>query len=265
MMWVALVKAKVRGELQYRASFAFGLFAQVLVNAVDLIGLWAIFQATRFVAGWSPAQCLWLFGTSTMAFGLADLFISPIEDLAEHIRTGRFDSYLLRPTRILPTVIADGFELRRLGRVIVGAVCCVLMIVRPDWFGLERTIGSLGGTTAVIVVGFVIYGAVFVATNSISFWLVDSREVANAFTYGGSAASRYPLDALSSWVRRLFLWVVPIGFVSWLPGVRVLGAPQARGLPTWISYMSPVAAGCCVAVAGLIWRAGVRRYESTGS
>jgi ABC-2 type transport system permease protein len=265
MIWTSIVGAKIRGELQYRTSFAIGLAAQVVVNAVDLIGLWAIFKATNVLAGWTAAQCLWLFATSIMSFGLADLFISPIEELSEYIRAGRLDALLLRPTRLLPTVIVEGFELRRMGRLLLGTTCLVAMVIRPRWFGLEGNLGEYLATGAVITIGCVIYAALFVATNSISFWLVDAREIANAFTYGGNAASHYPLDALSGWVRRLFLWVVPIGFVSWLPGVPILDAPRAKGLPTWLAYTSPLAAAWCVIVAGLIWRAGVRRYESTGS
>lgn len=264
-LWRYYAAAKVRGELQYRASFAFGLVAQSLATAIDVVALWAIFHTTRTVGGWQARQVMWLYAVSMTAFGLADLLVSAIEELPEHIRTGRFDSYLLRPTRVLPTVIADGFELRRAGRAIPGLVCLILLSAKPTLFGLHTTVLSVGWTYATVFLGMWIYGSLFILMNSIAFWLIDGREVANAFTYGGSAASHYPLDILVGWLRHLFIWVVPVGFVAWLPGTRLLDVPKPNGLAPWVALCGPIVAVAMTALAALVWSAGLRRYESTGS
>ena len=49
-----------------------------------------------------------------------------------------------------------------------------------------------------IVSGLAIFGSVWVATSSLSFWTVDSQEFGNAFTYGGGLAAQYPIDVLST-------------------------------------------------------------------
>lgn len=256
--------ARVRGEMQYRSSFVFSLTAQILATAIDLVSIWAVFQATRTIGGWTARQVLWLYAVSMSAFGLADMFVSSIEEIPEHIRTGRFDSYLLRPSPVLSSVIADGFELRRVGRAIPGLVTLTVMFVRPHTFGITHT-STLLWSGATVIVGFWIYGALFIVTNSISFWLIDSREVANSFTYGGAAASHYPLDILTGWLRRVYLWLIPVGFVAWLPGTRLLDVPKPSGLAPWLAFCSPVAALVLSVVAAIVWRSGMRHYESTGS
>ena len=263
--WRRFASARVRSELQYPLPFLLSLCAQIMSNGIELVAIWAVFSSTHRIGGWTPAQVMWLYAVTTTAFGAANMFVSPIEDLPEHIRTGRFDSYLLRPTPLLTTVLADGFEVRRAGRMVPGLVCVAFMPLRPDWFGITGSIGDLAATLAVIAMGACIYGGLFLLTNTIAFWLIDSREVANAFTYGGLAAARYPIDILPTWIRRLFIWVMPIGFVAWLPGTRLLDVPGAMGLPTWIGVLSPIAALTTALAAGLVWRLGVRRYESTGS
>ena len=256
--------ARVRGEMQYRSSFAFSLVAQILATAVDLGSIWAVFQATRTIGGWNARQILWLYAVSMSAFGLADLFVSAIEELPEHIRSGRFDVYLLRPSPVLLSVLADGFELRRIGRAVPGVAALAVMFIRPHSFGVTHP-SSLLWSGLTVLVGFWIYGALFIATNSVAFWLIDSREVANSFTYGGAAASHYPLDILNGWMRRLYLWIIPVGFVAWLPGTRLLDVPKPSGMPVWLPFCSPVAAMVMSIVSGLVWRAGLRHYESTGS
>ncbi len=265
-LWRALAGARVRAELSYRTSFVLMVIAQLLSNAVDLVAVWAIFHTTDSLGGWQASQVVWMAAVTTVAFGLADVFVSQVEDVADHIRTGRFDTFSCdrraRCCRSSPTdsSCAGSAASHR------AFACLVLMPVRPDWFGIERSVRDLGLTLLCIVLGTLVYAPLFVLTNSISFWLVDAREVANSFTYGGHAASKYPLDVLAVWVRRMFIWIVPVGFVAWLPGTRVLrDAPAPRELPSWIAWCSPLAAALLIAFAAVVWRAAIRHYESTGS
>ncbi len=264
-VWRLFATARVRSELQYRTSFAMTLFAQVLSSGIELIALGALFSNTHTIRGWTAAQVLWLFTISSCAFGLADMFVSQIEELPDLVRTGKFDSHLLRPVPVLLSVLADGFELRRVGRVLPGAMCFVAMLVRPRWFAVNLTLVNTAGMFGAIACGTVVFGATFIAANSITFWLIDSRESANAFTYGGRTISEFPLDILGVWFRRFFVWIVPIGFVAWLPGTQMLHAPQPAGVPAGLAWAAPLVAAASVLVATLIWRQGMRRYESTGS
>ena len=60
-------------------------------------------------------------------------------------------------------------------------------------------------------------------------------------------------------------FVLPLGFVNWLPAMHVLDRPDPLGLPEVFQFASPAAALVITSVAALAWRAGVRSYHSTGS
>jgi ABC-2 type transport system permease protein len=111
----------------------------------------------------------------------------------------------------------------------------------------------------------VILAALWVAANSVSFWLVDGREVANSVTYGSNFATSYPITVYGPWLRRLMCFAVPGAFVAYFPALALLGRPDPLGLPEALRYSSPLVAALALAVMSLVWRTGVRRYQGTGS
>jgi ABC-2 type transport system permease protein len=53
--------------------------------------------------------------------------------------------------------------------------------------------------------------------------------------------------------------------VAYFPALALLGRPDPLGLPAALQWSSPLVALIAVAVAGLIWRSGVRHYQGAGS
>jgi ABC-2 type transport system permease protein len=116
-----------------------------------------------------------------------------------------------------------------------------------------------------IVAGMGIFAGIWVAFSSIAFWLIDSQEVCNAFTYGGSFSAQYPVNIFGRWLRRLVVFVIPVAFVSYFPTLYVLDKPDELGLPSALQFASPAVAVAVAAGAWLAWRTAVRRYRSVGS
>lgn len=256
-----LVGARSRADWQYRLSFALLTLSQLLATSLDLLAIVVLFERVDTIAGWTLPEVLLLYGTAGVAFGLADLFVSPVERLSFHVRQGSFDQFLLRPIGPLLQLSADGFAVRRAGKL---AQPVVVLIVAVAQVGVHWTIARAAMLAVTIVAGTIIFSAFWVATSAIAVWTVETQEVANAFTYGGSFATQYPLDILSGWVRRLAL-LVPIAFINYLPITWILRRPDALGLPGWARFLSPLVAGVLLLAAGGIWRAAIRHYRSTGS
>jgi len=56
-------------------------------------------------------------------------------------------------------------------------------------------------------------------------------------------------------------WVLPFAFVSYYPGIALLGKPVAS---PWLGPLAPLAGPAVALIAALIWRIGLRRYQGTG-
>lgn len=257
-----IIASRIRSHLAYPTSFVLDTFAQMIGQGIELIVILVVFTQVSTLGGFSRDEVLLIYGVAATAFGLADLLVGQIEELPTFIRSGEFDVMLLRPLGTLTQLLTADVELRRLGRVAVGLGVLVwaLFQLDLDWTPLRVLVLVLAP-----VFGTVILSAIWVATNSVSFWFVDGREFANAFTYGSNFSTSYPITVYGPWLRGLLCFAVPSAFVAYFPTLALLDRPDPLGLPDALRYCSPLVAVVAVAVAALIWRSGVRHYQGTGS
>jgi ABC-2 type transport system permease protein len=256
-IYVRLIGARIRGDLQYRASFAMFTAGQFLVAFLDYLAIVIIFSHIPRLAGWSLAEVLFLYGATNVSFNLADLFISQVETLPMRVRTGTFDSMLIRPLGPLFQLATEEFALRRIGKVSQGALVLGLAMGQLN---LDWTVPRIGMTAVMIIAGAVIFGSIWVMTAAVNIWTIETTQFGNAFTYGGNFLSQYPIDIYSSWLRRVFAYLLPVAFVNYFPALYILDR-QGNAL----RFLSPAVAVLTVAVAAAFWRFAIRHYRSTGS
>jgi ABC-2 type transport system permease protein len=175
------------------------------------------------------------------------------------IRDGTFDLILVRPLPSLLQVVASDFSLRRVGKILQGAGVLVYALLHVD---VEWSVPRAALLPLAIASGAVIYAAVWIALATIAFWIVDAIEFVNAFTYGGSFLSQYPISIFGRWLRGLVLFVLPLAFVAYFP-VRLLLDKDGIG-PAELGYASPLVAVVAALVAYAVWERAVRRYRSAG-
>ena len=261
-LYARLVGADVRSAAEYPVSFALATVTSGLLLALELVAILAVFGNVDSLEGWSLGDALLLYGMAQTSCGLADLFVGHLDDLPVWIRTGRLDTLLLRPRPVLLQVLASDVDLRSVAKVAQGAVVLGIALAGADVAWSPAAVALLMVSLAA---GTVIYAAIWVATVSVSFWLVDSREVSAAFTYGGRQFSSYPLGIYGAGLRNLARFVVPLAFTAYYPTLGLLDRADPLGAPGWVAWAGPGAALAMVAVAGLIWRTGVRSYRSVGA
>ena len=104
------------------------------------------------------------------------------------------------------------------------------------------------------------------ATASSSTYDTDPvGEVQNIFTYGGTELASYPLHIYNRWLQGAFLYFVPLALTSYYPALYVLGKPDPLGLPRILQFLAPLVAALFFAAGLVVWRLGLRHYQSTGS
>jgi ABC-2 type transport system permease protein len=248
--------------MAYPTAFWITFTGNALASFMDFVVIVIMFGHTHLLGGWTMPQVAFLYGTSGVTLGLADLLIGSMDQLGQRVREGSVDTVLVRPVSAFVQVAADRFALRRLGRVTQSGLVLVWALLRLH---LDWTPGRVLVLAGMLLCGTVIFGSVFVAGAAFQFVAADAAEVQNSLTYGGATLLQYPPTVFARDLVLGTVYGVPLAFVNWLPALYVLGVPDPVGVPGWLRFASPLAALLCAAAAGLAWRAGIRSYRSTGS
>ncbi|WP_435871526.1 ABC transporter permease [Micromonospora humida] len=258
----ALLGAQARAQTTYRASFLLDLVGNVGATVFDVVTVLVIYGVTRELGGFTLRETLVMVGLSSSAFAVADLLVGNIERLPTHVRTGLFDAVLLRPLGALPQLLLMNLPLRKVSRGVFGVGVLVVALTSA---GIDWTPARVALAVVAPLAGVVFFGSLFVATATVSFWWVDSGELANSVTYGGRDFTTYPVTVFDGWFRAAFAYGLGFAFVSYQPALALLGRADPLGLPSWAGWAAPAVALVAAAVAATAWRTGIRHYRSTGS
>jgi len=261
VLWGRLIDARIRAQLQYRASFALDILGNFLVSFLDFSVILVIFSNVPQLGGWSVAEVALLYGIACLAFALTDLLVGELDQFPQLVRDGGFDLVLLRPRGSLFQVVTGNFQLRRVGKALQALLVLGLALGFLDLAWTPERVAML---VVAVPAAAILFTSVWVAAICIVFWTVDGRESANAFTYGGNFLTQCPVDIYDRWLRQLLIYVVPLAFISYLPAALLLGKPEPLGLPSWLGLLSPLVAAVAAVAAALVWGRAVRHYRSAG-
>jgi ABC-2 type transport system permease protein len=258
----ALAGAQIRSMWSYRTSFVVELISNIGATALDVVTVLVLFGVTKQVSGFTLDQALLIVSLSASGFVLADFTVGNIDRLKTYVRTGLMDAVLVRPLGAMIQLILMDLPVRKALRLIVafGVLGLAVHVNHIDW-----TPGRVVLVVITPLAGGVFFGSIFVLSASLAFWWVESGEVGAAFTYGGRDFTSYPVPVYGGWFRAVFAYGLGFGFVAYQPALTLLGKTDPDGLPAWAGYLSPLVALIAAAVAGLVWRIGIRYYRSTGS
>ncbi len=257
-----LLGARVRGQLQYRASFALQVVGNVAIHGAELVALFALFATFDELGGWSAGEVAFLYALAYISFAIAHILATGFGQFGRMIVRGEFDRVLTRPMNPFLQVLASDLNLRHLGGMLQGFVALgiALSLVDVDW-----TIAKAFYLPISVLSAAALYLLLFTLEATLCFWTTDGTEAMNAVTYGGRLLAVYPLHVFDVWLRRFFLFVVPLGFVIYLPTTYLLDKPTPLDLPGWTRFVAPFVTIAFGFVAAWLWRIGIRRYRSTGS
>ena len=257
-----IVAAQVRAQAQYRASFAADVAGSVGFGFLDLAGVIVLFNVTRSIAGFTFTEVFLMMAIANVGFAIADVVVGNVERLRIYVRTGLLDAVLVRPLGVLGQLAAIDVAPRRIGRVALSLAVIVVAVAQAD---VAFTPAHVVLLVLAPIAGAVIFAAVFIGTAAVAFWWIEAGELGNALTYGGHDFATYPITIYGAVFRRALAYGLGFAFIAYYPALTVLDRADPLGAPAYLGYLSPVVAALVALAAAWVWRAGVRRYTSTGS
>jgi ABC-2 type transport system permease protein len=258
----ALAGAYVRSRLQYRLSFWLGVLTTVSVDLVPLLLIGIVFTRFPSVHGWAWRDIALLYGLDQLAFGLVRCFSRQIDNFDNFIVTGDFDSFLMRPLPPLFHLLAARFEITEVGRL-AGGIVVFALAARAA--GVPFTAVNVAVALAAAVGGATILFSFILMVAAVSFWHTRSSKLQDMVQASGRAFAAYPLTIYPNGIRWFLTLALPLALVTYYPAQRLLGRNETGALLPVLSVAAIPMGLLFLGLAGLVWRAGLRHYQSTGS
>lgn len=261
-LWCRFVAVSIKIQAQYPTSALLLMMGQFLATIIEIVAVWALFDRFGSVRGWTFAEVAVFYGLVHVMFAASDFLTRGLDVLGtEFLRTGAFDRLLLRPRTVILQLLGHDLRLSRFGRMAQGLL---VLVIGAQYAAIDWSLSDVLMTLWAIAGGIALFFGILVVQGAISFWTIESLEVANVLTYGGVQAAQFPLSLYDDWLRGLLTFVVPLACVAYYPILTLLDRPDPLGAPAWFGLVSPLAGFVFAALSFVAWRFGIRHYTSVG-
>jgi ABC-2 type transport system permease protein len=295
--YVMHAKLALQEMLAYRAAFFMGLVGN-LFFVLSMFYLWhVLLRNERFAAalGWSWSQMkaylLIGFVTGTLVSTFSDWTMAnrirsgdvaldlarPIDyqkarfegtwNLSWFVNRGELDFMLLRPVSPVAQVMSSAIGMNGLGNLLLGGtlIGLSLMHVHVHW-----TAARIVMAVVLLLSAIAIKIGLNLATNASAFWLQNPFSAFAFSMHQLGDLARYPITIYALAAQALITAAIPFAFISFFPAGAVFskGDWQVGGvdLPLrWLGLATPLVAAYCLGLGVLVFRRGLRRYESAGN
>lgn len=257
-LYYKLMKASIKSQLQYKASFFMLTFAGMISIFMDFVGVWVLFSRFKVLKGWTFDEILIIYGIVHMGFALAEGFARSFDKFSIIVKTGAFDRILLRPLGSLFQVATSHIQIVKIGRTLEGLIILIIGFIKChlSLFSLSTLmiVFSLIGTIALFYGVFIIQGALV-------FWTKETLELMNIATYGAREVGQYPMSIYNIAFRIFFTIALPLACVVYFPAASFLHHDNI----SWkFGLFTPLVGFLFFYIACLFWKKGVNHYSTVG-
>lgn len=246
--------AHVRATLEYHADFWIMVLAGLIGPAVGMAFLGAVFAQVPQLNGWRLAEVVLLYGLVTVTDGLAGILFDGVWQIGQLVNRGGLDYLLVRPYPVVLQVMSAQVGFSGVGGVMIGTAMTGWALTHVDvaWTPLTVLVSVVLFTSALAI-----RVAITLASNAVSFWAKGPSTLFAVAVHHLGELTRYPVTVYGVALRVLVTAVVPFAFVAFFPARWLLHGDR-------VGLLGPLVATACLGLALLMFRRGLRRYESAG-
>jgi ABC-2 type transport system permease protein len=257
-LYFRLLGAHFRSLMEYEADFLILAAATVLMQVVNIVFLAALFAKVPVLNGWTFWSVVMMFGAVGLAEGVGSLFFDGMWNLAWQINKGDLDYYLVRPYPVALQSSSAAVGINGLSNILTGGLMVGAGLAHSDvpWTPWRVAVGVL-----LLISSIVIKLSINLATNAASFWLSSPSPMFAFAMHQVGDLARFPLSIYPMALKAVLGLALPFAFISFFPIAYVLDTGSSR----WIGLLTPLVAAYCAGMAALIFKRGLRRYESAGN
>jgi ABC-2 type transport system permease protein len=245
-----------------RGSFFLGLIGQLLVYGAEFLLMWLLIDRFHLIGGWTASEVLLLFSLNLASYGLAAFpFFSSVYLLGEKVDRGLLDQVLIWPMPALLGLVLYNLNLAYVMHVSLSLGCLVIALYSA---GFIVTVSSVAMLLLSLAGAVLIQASLIILCGVLNFWSNQAGPGVWAIQWNLREFSKFPFTIYPSALQVFMTFVLPLGFISFYPAARILGKSPVP-YAVMPELFTPLVGAALFAIALVVWRLGLRRYESAGS
>jgi len=242
------LKLNVQKEYQYKASFITRILMMLLNDAFFILQWIIIFEVTDTIGNYGFKEVMLLWGLAAGCYGVSHVLFARAFNIGELVYEGKLDVYLTQPKNVLINLICSETNIAALGDFIYCFVA--LAIAGAQWWWYLAAF-------PVIIVGGIIYTAIIVCFQTLSFYIKRGTSVADMINSAATLFANYPPVIFSNVVKVLLYTIIPCGFMTFIPAEYIFLDFRLEGV-----FILLGVAVFTVSLAFILFKLGLRKYNS---
>ncbi len=247
---------------EYRANFFLWAGFNVVYYGTAIAALWVTLHQFPSMNGWDFRQMAFLYGLWMLGAQTHFTLFSGVDQVPTLIREGSFDRFLVRPLDPLFSAITIPAQVWPDKLIIAIVIFCAA----TAYAGVHIDLGFVLLVPLIAVGGAFIEFGIQLAIVTASFWVIRIDTLRWLVMSLEQNFTRYPISIYTPPVRFVLTFVLPFAFMNYFPASYFLHKTDgALLLSPWLGLLTPLVGVMWFALAYAFWRAGLDRYQGTGS
>lgn len=253
-MYLACVRTAFAQAAAYRADFMMGMLITLLSNILFPLVTVLVYANGASFPEWDMWEVLLVQAIYSMSTGVASMVLSSVVWVTmDHIRSGSFETVLLKPVSPLFFIMASNFDVQSIGLFLGGLIMAVVAAAHTGIGGIAGILSSV----VLFLAGIMVLGGMNLMMAAISFkWVGNSRipEIFDSISNFG----KYPLSIFPRMVQILSVFIIPVAVIGFFPASALLGRLDA------IAFVALIPCVLFLRFGIWLYHKMIRLYEGVG-
>ncbi len=254
------IKYIVKAEIQYKANFISGIFANFYTYLLMYMSIWILTNKFKVIAGWDYNELIFLMALNLFSYAIAvSALWGHMYGLEGSINNGNFDRILIRPIHPIVSMIYNGFAWTGIGQIIVSSIFLLNSVLSLNvYWSIPKIIALIFG----IIGGILIQAAAQIFFGTLSFWIKKSMSLANVLYYTLKEFINYPITIFGNVIKFILTYILPWAFINYYPALYILGK---NDMSSNCCIFTPIIGGILLLLSIWLTNKGMSKYESVGN
>lgn len=250
--------------VEYPSSIAGWLISNPIQFVVGFATIQFVVEQFGQINGWNYGQLAVLYGLSVISHALSMIFFVQGWFMGYYVIEGEFDRFLTRPLSVLYQFFFTQINIFGITDLIPGILVFIYGCVQTHF---TFSITNMLSIIVLLIGATLIRGGIYIILGTSSFFTRSANDFGQFTQEIFDKTTMYPVSMYPESFQFILTYLIPIGWVSFYPvssllgiegGIVNLGYPWAIGLTLLVGIL-------VMAVAGLYFNFGLRKYESAGN